>query len=89
VRIDPVGVRTSRKPAALVARFEESAQGRGDGPGFPAHIERFAVLVFDDSDDARVAGEATSCFRGNRGAFFDLAATRLFVTERFRAIQKR
>ena len=74
VHVDVARVAAAGKAAALVARGEQAAQRRGDDARLAADVERLAVLVLDERDDAGVAGEAARGFGGDGGAVLDLAA---------------
>src|SRR5688572_25895498 len=76
-------VATTRETATAVASIERTTQGWRDGSGFAAHVERLALIVFDQSDYAGVTGEATRGLGGDGGAMLDLATTGRLVTQRF------
>ena len=58
VRVDVVRTPATRKRAAAVARPQRALQRRGDHAPLAPDVERRAVVVFDDRDQAAVAGEA-------------------------------
>jgi hypothetical protein len=58
VRVDVAAVVASGERAVPVARPERALERSRDGPALAANVERRAVLVLDDRDEAPVAGEA-------------------------------
>ncbi len=59
MRIDVTRVRAAGKAAAFVAGVQHAAERSGNGPRLAADVERLAVVVFDQRDHARIAGEPT------------------------------
>src|SRR5262245_41791141 len=76
-------MRAAGKPATAIARVQRAAQRGWNTAGFPADIQRLALLVLDDGDDTGIAGEATGGFCGQRRPVFDLAAAGLASLQRF------
>ncbi len=74
VQVDVARVTAAGESAALVAGLEQPAQWGGDGASLAAHVQRLAILVLDEGDEAGVAGEAAGSLGGDGRAVFDLAA---------------
>ena len=82
--IDIAAVRAAGKAAALVAGIQEAAKRGGDSARLAPHVERLAIIIFDQSNDAGVAGQPPGGFRGHRRPVLELAASRGPVPQRLR-----
>lgn len=98
--VDITCVRAAREQAATVARIHCPAQRGRNRSRATTHIERFPALVLVDRDDARVAGQSSRRFDGNRRALVEIATARRAPLQRvlidmnddlvpFAAIQRR
>ena len=83
MRVDIAGIAAARESTAFVARAQRALQGRWDASCFAANAERFAVLVLDDGDNARVTGKPTRSFRSDVRAILDLTSPRASHLQRF------
>jgi len=57
--------------AALITGVQHSAQAGRDGACFAADVEWLALVVFDQCNHARIAGEATGGFGGKGGTLLE------------------
>src|SRR4029079_8121835 len=70
--VDVASVSTAGKAATFVARIPETSKRGGDSSRLAAHVERLAIIVFNQVDDACVAGEPARSFRGHGRAMLEL-----------------
>src|SRR5262245_14992996 len=82
--IDPAGAIAPREAATAISGVEKAAQRCRNRAGLAPDVQRFTVLVFDDTDDARVTRKTPRRLRGDRRSFLELAAPSLLVSERLR-----
>ena len=66
----------------LIARTQRAPQRRRNAAGLAGDVERLALRVLDDADDAAVTGEAPGRFDGQCRTVLQLATTRLVGVQR-------
>lgn len=84
VTIHVMLVRAAGEPASAIARLQCAPNRRSDRAGLATHVEWFAVLVFNDVDQAGIAAQAARSLGGEGGAIFVLTATCATIPQRLR-----
>ena len=76
VTVQEARVRAAREATARIAAAQGPADRRRDAAGSATDVQRAALVVLDDSHEARIAGQAAGGPGRQRRAVLDLAAAR-------------
>ena len=82
VAIDIAFEAATWEATTLVPGIQGPADRWRDGPRLAPDVERFALLILDDPDDAGVAGKSSRGLGGDRRPMFELAAAGMTVLQR-------
>ena len=83
MRVDVARVRAAGKATALVARIQDAPERGRNCPRLATDIERLAIIVLDQSDDARVARQPTGGLGRHRRSVFKRAASGGAISQSF------